>query len=236
MLETILHSCPWSPESVGRALTLSLVYGHTELSLYLLSWGADVNQDIPINHPDTEDEGGRPISGYREVVTALQIATRDQHVHIVNQMLRTHPDIDVNYLGAGPNRRTALQHAVEQGNMELVNLLREKGANINAIPARDGGATALQIASIRGYLGIARRLIELGAEVNAAPARVNGRTALEGAAEHGRIDMIQMLLLEGASVTGDDGQRQCRRAIEFAERNGHNAAARLLISFEPRQE
>lgn len=48
--------------------------------------------------------------------------------------------------------------------------------------------------------------------------------------------MIQMLLLGGASVTGDDGQRQYRRAIEFAERNGHNAAARLLISFEPRQE
>ncbi|BCS23623.1 uncharacterized protein APUU_40067A [Aspergillus puulaauensis] len=236
MLETILHSCPWSPSLVGRALTLSIISSHIELATYLLSWHVDVNQEITIYHPEVEDEDGKPIPGYKIVVTPLQIAVRDQHVHVVEQMLGTHPAIDINYLGAGENRRTALQHAVENGNMELVNLLLHHGANINSTPARDGGATALQIASIRGYLGIARRLIELGAEINAAPARVNGRTALEGAAEHGRIDMIQMLLLGGASVTGDDGQRQYRRAIEFAERNGHNAAARLLISFEPRQE
>lgn len=236
MLETILHSCPWSPRLVGRALTLSIISGHTELAMYLLNWGVDVNQEITIHHPDTEDENEIPIRGYKIVVTPLQIAAKDQHIQVVEQMLGTHPDIDINYLGAGANRRSALQHAVENGNMDLVNLLLRHGANINSNPASDGGATALQIASIRGYLGIARRLIELGAEINAAPARVNGRTALEGAAEHGRIDMIQMLLLGGASVAGDDGQRQYRRAIEFAERNGHNAAARLLIAFESRQE
>ena len=117
--------------------------------------------------------------------------------------------------------------------MELINLFLNRGADINGRPARDGGATALQIAAIQGYLGIAHRLIHLHANINAPPARINGRTALEGSAEYGRIDMLQMLLDSGASVTGDDGQRQYHRAIELAERNGHHAAARLLIAFEP---
>jgi ankyrin repeat protein len=98
---------------------------------------------------------------------------------------------DVNYLGPGARRRTALQHAVENGNMELVNLLiSEHGARIDSPPATDGGATALQIASLKGYIGIARRLLDLGADVNEDPAEYNERTALQGAAEHGRIDML----------------------------------------------
>lgn len=155
-LETILHSCPWSPALVGRALTLSIILGHIELSMYLLSWGVDTNQEITIHHRDTEDENEMPIPGYKVVVTPLQVAARGQHVHLVEQMLRTYPEIDVNYLGTGSRQRTALQHAVELGNMELVNLYRGHGANINSNAARDGGATALQIASICGYLGIAR--------------------------------------------------------------------------------
>ncbi|KAL2818751.1 ankyrin repeat-containing domain protein [Aspergillus cavernicola] len=127
-------------------------------------------------------------------------------------------------------------HAAENGNMELIDMLLDHGADIKGAPARDSGATALQIASIRGYLGIARRFIDLGAEVNAAPAEISERTALEGAAEHGHIDMLQMLLNQGAAVVGDNGERQYQRAVFFAERYGHTAAARLLKSFKQIEE
>ncbi|OJI82340.1 hypothetical protein ASPTUDRAFT_125406, partial [Aspergillus tubingensis CBS 134.48] len=132
-------------------------------------------------------------------------------------------------------RRTALQHAVNNGNMDLINLLLDHGANVNSAPSKDGGATALQIAAIQGYLGIARKLIDLDADVNAAPARRNGRTALEGAAENGRIDMLR-LLDDGASLVGNYGERQYRRAVELAEKNGHMAAAKLLKSFKHQVE
>jgi ankyrin repeat protein len=74
--------------------------------------------------------------------------------------------------------------------MELVKLLLDHGAVINAAPAASGGITALPGAAIRGHINIAQMLIENGAEVNALPALKDGRTAIDGAAEHGRLDAV----------------------------------------------
>ncbi|KAJ0419572.1 ankyrin repeat-containing domain protein [Aspergillus carlsbadensis] len=234
LLKVIIRACAWEPELIGRAVIIAIVMNHPDLLDDLLKFPVNLDQEITFHHLDTEDEDGTEVPGYKEVLTPLQAAAKSQQVSIVKKLL-AHSRIDVNYLGKGVRRRTALQHAVENGNMELVNLLVSHNASVNTSPASDGGATSLQIAAIRGYIGIARRLVDLNAEVNAPAARYNGRTALEGAAEHGRIDVLQMLLEEKAAVTGDFGGRQYRRAIEFAEKNGHFAAARLLINFEPRQ-
>ncbi|KAL2783401.1 ankyrin repeat-containing domain protein [Aspergillus keveii] len=232
VLKLLLRARPWEPRLVGRALLLAILFHRADLVAKLFEVPIDVHQEVTVDHLDVDGPDGKTVPGYDEVLTALQVAAKEQQVAAVKALL-AHGPMDVNYLGKGVRRRTALQHAVESGNMELVNLLIAHDANINADPAADGGATALQIAAIRGYIGIARRLIDLRADVNAPPARYNGRTALEGAAEHGRIDMLQMLLDEGAKMAGEFGQRQYKRAIDFAEKNGHYAAARLLINFEP---
>ncbi|KAK0653466.1 Ankyrin repeat and KH domain-containing protein 1 [Lasiodiplodia hormozganensis] len=104
--------------------------------------------------------------------------------------------------------------------MEMVKLLLEHGAEVNAPPARDGGGTALQLAAIRGYIGIAWELMTKGANVDAKTSAVNGRTALEGASEHGRLDMVAVLLKAGAAENGKD-HKQLKRAIEFARENGN---------------
>ncbi|KAL3442062.1 ankyrin repeat-containing domain protein [Aspergillus insuetus] len=224
ILAMLLAACPWAPGLVGRALALSVALRRYELVDDLLRAPGSL---------ETNTKNDEIYIGTNHI-TPLQLAAKIQDLSIVKRLVEHH-SIDINYVGQGEYNRTALQHAVEDGNMELVNLLISHGANINAPPAPRGGATALQLAAIRGYLGIARRLIDLGAKVNAPGAKIDGRTALEGAAEHGRIDMLQMLLDEGASVTGGFGEGQYRRAIELAERQGHQAAARLLINFEPRQ-
>ncbi|KAF0321115.1 hypothetical protein GQ607_011722 [Colletotrichum asianum] len=123
--------------------------------------------------------------------------------------------------------RSPLQQAVEDGNLEMIDLLLESGADVNAPPAKIGGATALQLAAIKGRLGIGRRLIDLGANVNASGAEMHGRTALEGAAEYGRLDMVQLLLDSGADVVGD-GCLQYFWAIRFAEDVLHVAVSNLL--------
>ncbi|KAK4442457.1 ankyrin repeat-containing protein, partial [Podospora aff. communis PSN243] len=128
-------------------------------------------------------------------------------------------------------QHTALQIACREGSMEMVELLVEYGANVNAPPASEFGATALQFSAIGGYLGIALFLLDKDAKVNAEPAEKEGRTALEGAAEHGRIDMVQMLKNAGADIS-ESGNGQWERALQRALDNGHSATAALLSSFK----
>ncbi|KAJ8131159.1 hypothetical protein O1611_g2468 [Lasiodiplodia mahajangana] len=123
-------------------------------------------------------------------------------------------------------RHTILQAVCDWGDLRLVRLLVDRGADINA-PAVDWGATALQLAAIRGFIGIARFLIAEGADCNAPAARERGRTALEGAAEHGRLDMLEFLLHSGVRTDGPF-RRQYFRAIKFAEVETYYAAAQLL--------
>ncbi|KAF7168662.1 hypothetical protein CNMCM5623_001602 [Aspergillus felis] len=232
MLQIRLQSAQWDPRSTGRALAIAVFFSKNDLAEDLLNFGPDVNQEITVYYPDEEDEYGGIAEERKEVFTPLQTAVKNQEVAVARKLAE---HADINYLGEEARRRTALQHAVDNGNMELVNMLLTHGADINGAPATIGGATALQIAAIRGYLGIARRLIDSGADANAAPAKFTGLTALEAAAEHGRIDMLQILLNGGASITGE-GNRQYRSALDLAERNGHNAAAKLLTSFKHRAQ
>ncbi|GLA41540.1 hypothetical protein AnigIFM63309_009632 [Aspergillus niger] len=225
--QVLLQSCVWDKQITGRALTIAVIFHHTGLIDNILEQVVDMNQEIKIYYPDTVNQMMRK---YQDGA-----AVKNQLVPIVQWLVKS-PQTNIDYLGAGAGRRTALQHAVNNGNMDLINFLLDHGADVNSAPSEDGGATALQIAAIQGYLGIARKLLGLDADVNAAPARRNGRTALEGAAEHGRIDMLRLLLDEGASLVGNDGERQYRRAVELAEKNGHIAAAKLLKSFKDQVE
>lgn len=220
----ILEWTPWESRPTGRALVAAIHLHKYSFVDSLLKYGPDMHQNFVFlyRYDDDEDEKIE-----KEIFTPLQAAIKDQLVPLAQLLAKSS---DVNYLGDGARRRSPLQHAVENGNMELVNMLLEHGARIDGPPALDGGATALQIAALQGYIGIARRLIDLGADVNEAPAKFNGRTALQGAAEHGRIDMLQMLLNEGALVVGGY-EPPYLRAVELAKGNGHKAAARLLEAF-----
>lgn len=141
---------------------------------------------------------------------------------------------DIGATTLSPDRRpiknfTALQHAANTGDGDLVKLLIDHGADVNAAAAPISGATALQLAAARGDNGILRYLIHLGAAIDSPGARFCGRTALEGAAEHGRVDTVSLLLSEGCQITGA-GRHQYIRAVAFAQKEGHNTLARLLQS------
>ncbi|KAK7949486.1 hypothetical protein PG988_016125 [Apiospora saccharicola] len=101
-------------------------------------------------------------------------------------------------------KRTPLQNAVETGNMEIIQLLLDRGAPVNAPAVYN--------------------------EVDAPAAKVNGVTALEGAAQHGRIDTASLLLDAGACSHGND-KNQLDRAIRLAREEGHEPLARMLEDF-----
>lgn len=234
-LQILLQSWVWDNQIIGCALTMAVIWQRTGLIDDILEQVVDMNQEIKLYLSGALNENDDEILELCEILTPLQAAVKNQLGSIVQRLVKN-PQTDIDYIGEGTGRRTALQHAVNNGNMDLINFLLDHGANVNSAPSEDGGVTALQIAAIQGYLGIARKLIDLDADVNAAPAQFNGRTALEGAAEHGRIEMLRLLLDEGASLVGKDGERQYRRAVKLAEKNGHMAAAKLLKSYKDQVE
>lgn len=177
--------------------------------------------------------------------TALQAAVYSGHIGLVRFLLD--PGTRLDTMDPSPRRpfcfappdgahahqshtvlpRTALQHAVEKDHPELVTLLVNAGANVNAPAAMDSGATALQIASTQGSIQMVEYLLSIGADPQAAGAVKHGLTALEAAAKHGRKDVVELLLNHDTGTTPQH-REQIFQAIFYAEKNAHRVVATIL--------
>lgn len=121
---------------------------------------------------------------------------------LVNEMLCCGADINTYYHGDYPVR-TALQWAAEFCREDLVELLLQKGAEVNAPASGPDGRTALQAicnyesispAEKEQQIRIINILLSYGANINAAPARDLGYTSLQCAAERGDLEVAMLLL------------------------------------------
>jgi len=111
---------------------------------------------------------------------------------------------DVNAV-AGIGASTALMRSVFQGNLDVVEILIEAGADVTA--KRMDGANALKIALSPSEDGriveIIKALIDAGADVNAKSD--NGRTVLMYAASpRADTNVVQLLIDAGADVNATD--------------------------------
>ncbi len=121
----------------------------------------------------------------------------------------------------------ALIFAALYGHAEIVELLLERGADVNA--KNDMENTALSYASEYGRHAVVKTLLEHGADVN-------GRyflsiTALMEAAENGQLEVVKLLLEHGADVElkiEASGSRHGWTALQIAEAEGHTEIANLL--------
>jgi ankyrin repeat protein len=116
---------------------------------------------------------------------ALHLAAFNGHLDILCRVVvnKTGAIDQVDGLGM-----TALQWACERGRLEIVQLLLEKGADVNTQGGRYGNA--LEAATLRGHYEIVKLLLEEGADVN----------ALHPAALGGYLEIFQLLLEKGADV------------------------------------
>ena len=121
---------------------------------------------------------------------------------------------------------TALHWAVEQDDLEIVDLLLRAGARVSARTRE--GVTPLQLAAINGSAPMLDRLLKAGADPNAAltPA---GDTALMMAARTGKTDAIRVLAEAGANVNAKEGWGGTT-PLMWAVSEGHGEAAKVLIA------
>jgi ankyrin repeat protein len=130
--------------------------------------------------------------------TALQAASANGHLSIVNLLLDAGANVDAP--GGNNGGRTALTLAALNGHQEIVQRLLDAGANINIAPHKYAGRTPLQGAAEYGHIKIVKLLLEKGAQINAPVAHYSARTALTAAAGGGHWKVVDLLVGAGAEV------------------------------------
>ncbi|KAK0371993.1 hypothetical protein CLIM01_10643 [Colletotrichum limetticola] len=117
----------------------------------------------------------------------------------------------------------ALYAACERGDQEIVKLLLERGADVNARGGQYGHA--LYAASEEGYLEIAQLLLEKGADIDACG--YEDGTALYAASAGGHEKLVKLLLEKEADVRAEGGFYG--NAVRAASAGGHKQIEDLLI-------
>jgi ankyrin repeat protein len=119
---------------------------------------------------------------------------------------------------------TPLHTGARYGVVEVVGLLLEEGANVNA---RDEDTwTPLHRGAQYGHIGVVRLLLEKGANINVQTVRTR-QTALHLATREGHVEVVRLLLDKGANVSAQKDHGST--LLHFATRFGHIDAVRVLL-------
>jgi hypothetical protein len=116
-------------------------------------------------------------------------------------------------------------YAAARGHEQVVSLLIESGADVNACDT--WGSTMLHLASRRGDAQVVRILLEKHADVNAFDGWEK-KTALHFASEEGHAQVVQLLLQKGADIDAFDTWGN-KTALHYASQEGHEHVVQLLL-------
>ncbi|MBD0392011.1 ankyrin repeat domain-containing protein [Wolbachia endosymbiont of Pentalonia nigronervosa] len=132
--------------------------------------------------------------------------------------------IDINnYFGY--QEKTLLHYAAENGHKEVVEILLNNNAEINA-KTTDKGLTPLHVAAQNGHLDVVNALLDKGADFNAKTID-KGLTPLHSATLNGYLDVVKALLDKGAdfNAKAKDGWT----SLHVAAQNGHLDVVKALL-------
>jgi ankyrin repeat protein len=151
------------------------------------------------------------------------------NIEKVKELLAAGVKVDSTYdtcitLEPSPRGITLLMTAASSGDLELVRLLLENGADVNAIDT--WGLTPLSYAISYQKIEIVRLLIEQGANVNVRGE--NDTTPLMKASATGNIEVIELMLNKGADNKAKDKNKVT--ALMYAAADKQLDAMKFLIS------
>lgn len=174
--------------------------------------------------------------------TPLQAAVMDAAIMnrnrgLVKKLLAKGADVNMYEPGRGVWGLPALTIAAQAGDLDLVSLLLDNGADVDKGHSSGAEFTALQIAVAKGYISIVKCLIDHNADVYARRQPVllaipGCGTPLEEAARWGRLDILCLLLDSGVSTIGYS-RVQYGLSIIWAQQSGHQAVVQALCSHRP---
>ena len=190
--DTLYHRGRSDPRT---PLQIAAECGADAILRLLLDFGADVNRNCSVGY-------GSRIDGSHYTPLSLATMRKDHSLTAISTLLSA-KDIDINAKFVPPEGDTVLHKAVELGKADVLDVLLDHGADINAINAKE--RTALMVGAIcpptdTNYQQVIRRLIERGANVEMVDK--DGDTALIIAAIHSNegTKILQLLLEKGAQT------------------------------------
>lgn len=268
------------------ALMLSAENGHNEVMGILLEAGAKPRftkeEDIEVaktasnednlnakllnaiqNHDETTavemiQNGAKPDARSKRGIPALIMAASRKQTAVVEALLDKKADVNIRATDKekGIEQITALHVAATNGHVEILQLLLDRGGNVNA--QDKSGLTPLMAAAELGNTVAVILLIDKKADVNLQDydgltplflATVTGQldvarillengaqpdladdqftTPLMIAAQQGDVELVKLLLEKGANAKARRGPNGYR-AVDFAKVNGHKDVMALL--------
>jgi ankyrin repeat protein len=176
----------------------------------------DIAEQLTIKYPQQVNTTGG------HYVSPLGAALNGGHFKIAQLLYELGAEVDVQ----GRDNRTLLRGASSSGDLEIVQWLLSRSANLTV---RDGdkyfGWTSLHAAARYGYVEISRLLLQYKADTYVLDDY--GRTPLHLAAECAHVNVARLLLEHGADVNAMDNSRNT--PLHSASERGHLDIARLLV-------
>ncbi|APR98869.1 ankyrin repeat domain-containing protein [Wolbachia endosymbiont of Folsomia candida] len=160
---------------------------------------------------------------YKHGWTPLYTAVVDMDTEVIKLLLDTE-GVDINEECNGLTiLHRAINNSSTNSSKEVVELLLEKGENVNAVGNHK--KTPLHLAAEAGNADIVKLLLPKQLDVNVVDE--NGLTPLHCAAKSGNERVIKLLLEKGADLNVADDYK--RTPLHWAVKNGHAKAVELLL-------
>ena len=135
------------------------------------------------------------------------------------------------YVGYIDDGYMPLHVAAQEGNVEVVRLLLEAGADTEK--RADDGVTPLHVAASRGNRDVARLLLQWGAEKEKLTQHC-GVTPLHAAAASGNLEVVRLLLEWGADI--EKNAATGSTPLHWASGNGRLETVRFLLELGAEKE
>ncbi|KAJ3495242.1 hypothetical protein NLG97_g3533 [Lecanicillium saksenae] len=244
----------WGQETCHRPLFHHVISGvkiyEHSLGLALLKAAAAGDDELvaialPIMIPFFDITPGPGVSKTPAYMLAyaLEAASRNGHIKVVELLLKTGLDLD---------NAAALLAASEDGQVEVVELVLNYNVYVDDIVSADSnvllcpgierrirntlwsearmGRTALQAACRYGQIEVVERLLAANADVNAAASLKAGQTALQAACNYGQREVVGRLLVADADVNAAAGPLDGPTALQLACQYGDIEVVERLIA------